>query len=292
MERTVYGGGAYSPRSNDYGRRPDLLSIKEFARFTGVTERLLRHYDSMGLLSPAVRAENGYRYYSPDQIAVFNTISTLTGMKFSLAKIENLSSGGSSNNLMHALFEQDISLIEELRRLQEACAVSCVLRGYLLEAISVDLNSVERTVLKSIPISVGPENDNGGSESAFYDGISEFYEFARSKSINTAYPVGCKFDSVNDMRNDPYGPTNFFSTAVSGTEEISEGDYLVAYSKGGYGSVGDLPERLTEYADKNGLRLSGPVHLIYIPNELGSGENYKFLCKAIVHYEERKHSSK
>jgi len=287
MERTTYTGVGYSPRAKETSRKTDLLSIKEFARFTGVTERLLRHYDSMGLLSPAVRAENGYRYYSPDQIAVFNTISTLTGMKFSLSKIETLSAKRNSQNLMQALFEQDISLIEELRKLQEACAVSCVLRGYMLEAMSADTKSVKRETMKSVPICKGPANDNGGSESAFFDGLSEFYEFARSKSINTSFPVGWSYKSVKDMRNDPHGPSHFFSTVVTGSDEIPEGDYLVAYSKGGYGHVGDLPERLTEYADKNGLRFTSSIHLIYIPNDLSASENDKFLCKAVVQYEEK-----
>ncbi|MCJ7733611.1 MAG: MerR family transcriptional regulator [Anaerolineales bacterium] len=40
-----------------------MYTIKEMADFAGVTTRTLRHYDQVGLLTPAAIGENGYRYY-------------------------------------------------------------------------------------------------------------------------------------------------------------------------------------------------------------------------------------
>lgn len=45
--------------------KKDLLTIKEFAKLTGVGPHVLRHYHSLGVLIPAyIDPDTGYRYYS------------------------------------------------------------------------------------------------------------------------------------------------------------------------------------------------------------------------------------
>ena len=44
----------------------------EFARITGVTKHTLFHYDDIGLFSPEIKQDNGYRYYSVGQLEVFD----------------------------------------------------------------------------------------------------------------------------------------------------------------------------------------------------------------------------
>jgi DNA-binding transcriptional MerR regulator len=43
-------------------------TIKQLARLAGVTTRTIRYYDQVGLLDPAARGANGYRYY--DQLSL------------------------------------------------------------------------------------------------------------------------------------------------------------------------------------------------------------------------------
>src|SRR4051794_35246044 len=43
-------------------------SISEVARMSKVTSRTLRHYDRIGLLTPARVGSNGYRYYEAAQL--------------------------------------------------------------------------------------------------------------------------------------------------------------------------------------------------------------------------------
>ncbi len=42
-------------------------SIAEVARMSNVTSRTLRHYDDIGLLTPAYVGSNGYRYYEQEK---------------------------------------------------------------------------------------------------------------------------------------------------------------------------------------------------------------------------------
>ncbi len=65
-----------------------MLSIGEFARYLGVSVRMLRHYDSLGLLAPArVDEASGYRYYTAAQLERGNRLVALKDLGFPLAQI-------------------------------------------------------------------------------------------------------------------------------------------------------------------------------------------------------------
>ena len=65
-----------------------MLKIGDFSRLSRISVRMLRHYDEIGLLKPAVTDElTGYRYYREDQLFVTGRITALKDMGFSLADI-------------------------------------------------------------------------------------------------------------------------------------------------------------------------------------------------------------
>lgn len=72
-----------------------MLSIGEFARLTGVSVRMLRHYDQLNLLRPQrVDPSSGYRSYSAEQLDRANQLVALKELGFSLEQVGLLLSGG------------------------------------------------------------------------------------------------------------------------------------------------------------------------------------------------------
>lgn len=68
-----------------------MLKIGEMARIAGVTTRLLRHYEAIGILTPAVvDARTGYRYYDRAQIAGLQQILAYRDAGVPLATIAEL----------------------------------------------------------------------------------------------------------------------------------------------------------------------------------------------------------
>ncbi len=62
-----------------------MYTIGDFARLGGVSVRMLRHYDGIGLLVPArVDPASGYRFYAGDQLARLDRLLALTGLGFTL----------------------------------------------------------------------------------------------------------------------------------------------------------------------------------------------------------------
>jgi len=64
--------------------------IKEISDLTNVSVRMLHHYDKVGLLCPSVRASNGYRWYSEEDLAMLQQIIALRFFGFSLGQIKTM----------------------------------------------------------------------------------------------------------------------------------------------------------------------------------------------------------
>ena len=68
-----------------------MLKIGEFSKLSRVSVRMLRHYDEIGLLSPArIDPDTEYRYYRADQLPIVGRITALKDMGFSLADIARI----------------------------------------------------------------------------------------------------------------------------------------------------------------------------------------------------------
>lgn len=68
-----------------------MLSIGDLARRTGVSVRMLRHWDAIGLVRPAVVDEDtGYRWYATSQVGRVQAVVTLRELDFSLVQCGTL----------------------------------------------------------------------------------------------------------------------------------------------------------------------------------------------------------
>ena len=76
------------PRAGHQTKGNPMLSIGLFAQQSGLTVKALRHYDEIGLLTPArIDDFTGYRYYSAGQLRDAAIIGTLRGIGLPLAQI-------------------------------------------------------------------------------------------------------------------------------------------------------------------------------------------------------------
>ena len=71
------------------GRHPNngRRVIGEVARHSGVSTRMLRHYDSVGLVRPTGRTVGGYREYSAEDIRRIFHVESLRSLGLSLRQI-------------------------------------------------------------------------------------------------------------------------------------------------------------------------------------------------------------
>ncbi|MEU5672755.1 MerR family transcriptional regulator [Micromonospora sp. NPDC047753] len=68
-----------------------MFTIGDFARLGRVSVRMLRHYDSIGLLPPAsVDPHTGYRFYRADQLRRLNRVIALKELGLTLEQVRSI----------------------------------------------------------------------------------------------------------------------------------------------------------------------------------------------------------
>ena len=77
-----------------------MYMIKKASEISGVSVRMLHHYDDIGLLSPQ-KSENGYRYYTEEDMACLQTILFYKYLGFPLKKIKSLMAKDDTELLTH-----------------------------------------------------------------------------------------------------------------------------------------------------------------------------------------------
>jgi len=116
------GGTAAVHRPTTAMSRP--LNISEAASAAGVSTKMIRHYEQIGLISPAVRTEAGYRQYTVRDVSVLRFIRQARRLDFSMAQIADLLSlwtdRARTSREVKAIAQQHLQTVNErLRDLQD-----------------------------------------------------------------------------------------------------------------------------------------------------------------------------
>ncbi|MCL2300260.1 MAG: MerR family transcriptional regulator [Firmicutes bacterium] len=258
-----------------------LLSIKEFSEMSSLEQSTLRYWDDIGLFRPAYRnTENGYRYYSPEQIILINFIKVLSNLHVPLKTIADVSENRSPEAILRLMEQQEELLDAQLSRLHASYSTIHTLRDILRQGISIpDEQDISVQNLEAMPIVLGPQN---GEEQSFYQSFVRYCQYAKENRINLNNPIGGYFESLERFLQTPSVPSRFFSVDPRGHDTRAAGRYIVGYAKGYYSQLEEAAPRLDEFAAQQGLAPQGPVYVIYLRDEISEKNTDNYLAQVCV----------
>lgn len=132
-------------------RKNNYLTISEFSKISEVSRKALIFYDNAGLFSPEYTGENGYRYYSHEQIYIISVINILKELGMPLNQIKTYMQTPSPSEALWLLNNQEHILsqkIEYLRRLQDMLVSK---KEKLREGIRADISEIKLLPRKKKP---------------------------------------------------------------------------------------------------------------------------------------------
>ena len=106
------------------------MLIGEVAQRTGISARMLRHYDRIGLVSPTDRTAGGYRHYSDDDLQLLFRVEGLRSLGLGLAEIptaltdQRFSARGMIDQLLARARSRLVQAQELVTRLEQVDASS------------------------------------------------------------------------------------------------------------------------------------------------------------------------
>jgi MerR family copper efflux transcriptional regulator len=66
------------------------MNIGQAAKASGVSAKMIRYYETIGLIAPAERAVSGYRVYTADEVSTLRFIRRARDLNFSVEQIKDL----------------------------------------------------------------------------------------------------------------------------------------------------------------------------------------------------------
>lgn len=109
-----------------------MLSIGEFSKICGVSQKTLRYYDEIGLIKPdEISPKSNYRYYSIDQLEKMLFIIKLKSYNFSLDEIKEL--------IDLEKYEQEEALIKSLIQKRNKMEAN-------IRKIEYNINQIEKDI--------------------------------------------------------------------------------------------------------------------------------------------------
>lgn len=93
------------------------MNIGQVAKASGVSAKLIRHYESIGVIPKASRSASGYRTYTKNDIHILNFVRRARGLGFSMKEIKKLV--GLWNNKSRASAEIKALALQHIKELDQ-----------------------------------------------------------------------------------------------------------------------------------------------------------------------------
>jgi DNA-binding transcriptional MerR regulator len=236
-----------------------MFRIARFAALSGVSPKMLRDYDRLGIFRPVwVDTATGYRSYSPAQLPAIRRIVALRDLGVGLAEIQGIVSGGAD---LAAVLDARRSALEaerrEVDRRLAALDISVSMAGEGSDA-DIVVRDVEPETVAAMDVGGGDVGD------AFY--VLEAY--VRDAGRRRARPPGALLhdDGPRRSRTEVFVPIRG-PLAVTDLIEVRRLPKVRAATlimRGPYGALRPARRALDAWVAAAGLRAVGPLRILYL----------------------------
>lgn len=272
---------------NDFISSKKYLPISAFSKLSGISRKSLIYYDNIGILKPSLVKENGYRYYSYNQLDEVSIIMALKDLDIPLKEIRNYLKNVSPDNLLNLISAQKQKILEELNRLNQM--------NYIIEQrarnvpiiSNIDCNKIFLKNCKEEIIFLGPtlQFDSNNIDTDYIT----FLDYCESKKLVYGYPLGI-YANYHNMISDNISTYNYYYKVHENIELVEKttkpsGLYVIGYDNSYLAEDMKAFHRLDKFMKKNNLRACGNLYIENISDEIITKSPDKYFSKISIQVE-------
>ena len=250
-----------------------MLSIGEFSNICKVSTKTLRYYAEIGLILPdEINPENGYRYYSIEQLETMLFINRLKSYNFSLEEIKTIleSEESQDEKLYLALTRKKKEIEKQVQEFEKTLDqlnndISNFKQGKsimsYLESIDVQLVEVPMMYLLSIREMVHEYDFPEEYGNCF----SKLFRKIADNKLTMLAPPMVLFHSAEFSS---FGLDTEFAIPVkeyvTGTRDFYPGLCLKTVLYGSYSGLSSVYTKQREWAEKEGYESNNALYEVYV----------------------------
>lgn len=250
-----------------------MLSIGEFSKICQVSTKTLRYYAEIGLILPdEINLENGYRYYSIDQLETMLFINRLKSYNFSLEEIKEIleTEEAQDEKLCKALMKKKKEIDLKIQNYQNSLAqlhkdITTLQQGKSIMSYldKIDVQLVEIPPMNLLNIRKMIQEDEFAE--AYSNSFGQlFREIMTDKLTVTAPPMVFFHSSEFTLQ----GLDTEFAIPVqetnNRTREFVPGTCLKTVVHGSYSNLSSVYIKQCEWAEKIGYKNDAPLYEVYV----------------------------
>lgn len=250
-----------------------MLSIGEFSNICKVSTKTLRYYAEIGLILPdETNPENGYRYYSIEQLETMLFINRLKSYNFSLDEIKTIlqSEEFQDEKLCLELIRKKKEIEKQVQKLKKTLEklnedILNLKEGKSIMSYleNIDVKLVEVPMMHLISIRKMVQKHEFAEEygNCFYKLIQKIQD---DKLTMLAPPMVL----FHDDEFSPFGLDTEFAIPikeyVTGTRDFNPGLCLKTIVHGSYSDLSSVYIKQIEWAEKEGYKCTNALFEVYV----------------------------
>ncbi len=205
----------------------NYLSIGELANLRNINVQSLRYYEKLGVLVPAyINPENGYRYYSLEQIMILDTIILCIDLGIPLKDLKNYVNANGELEFEHLLQDGKKAAKEKIRKIEASIdSINRTLQHINAQkTFQGQEGYYSRYIFERYFITIPCETVMSAQE--YEKNLSRLFALAKEQDLQASFPHGI----ISTYCNGQFTESNMFLEVLpddsSDVQKICAGNYL------------------------------------------------------------------
>lgn len=253
-------------------KKNHYLTISEFSKISEISRKALIFYDNEGLFSPEYTGENGYRYYSHEQIYIISVINILKELGMPLKQIKTYMQTPSPSEAVWLLENQEHILSQKIKQLLAIQDMLASKKEKLKEGIRTDISEIKLLQREEAPLFISDAFDMEKSE------ISDdiwlgFYLKCKENRLAFGYPEGFLVSKEHLLSGRTSAASHIIchvGNQAHANSSMPKGTYLTGWGQGSFDDTQPVYHRLLQYIKNHGLTIIGNAYEERLIDEVGA----------------------